>query len=264
MENVQAFMRDFVMRGQHPGDRALTRNRYDTAKMAEANDIATGPGRYVLGVPHFYAAASWAPNPTIIGQRWGAAHDMTSTKTDVESDLWNIDRPTTRSACGAQWNPTTAPARNLTSMPEIDFPQVHNRYSNPPCTMRGTGPNRWSWLGQDPQAGVMMPFEWSVDTRYAAKDDTAPRLTKALAPQPCAHIGADQGHPAARIPGPRDAPDFTNVLAADSVGVGPVRFTPTGAPARDTAPHPLAPAGPGYVEMNRAATGVIAPPPRAW
>jgi hypothetical protein len=45
---------------------------------------------------------------------------------------------------------------------------------DPPCTARGSGWNRWEWLCQNPQEGIMLPFDNLVTTRLAAKDSYRP------------------------------------------------------------------------------------------
>lgn len=264
---MSKFMSAYTLRAQHGPDRAMTRYKYDMCKMVENNEITTGPGRYALGVPNAYGDAAFAPNPTVRMQKWGAAHDMASTKTDVESDLLNLRRPLTRVACGPHASPADVAARHLTAMPEVDFPQTAARLVDPPCTLRDSGINRWQWLGQNPQENVMMPFEWAVDSRYASKDAYVPTIAKPLATSSaaashCVRLDRDAGVPVPRIPGPRDPPNFTNQLASDALGVAPVHVTRVyPPPTRSGIPNPHAPPGPGYVEMERATTGILAPPP---
>ena len=50
----------------------------------------------------------------------------------------------------------------------------HTRLSNPPCTLRGTGWNRWEWLCQNPQDQVFRPYEWNTNTKLVAKDNYRP------------------------------------------------------------------------------------------
>jgi hypothetical protein len=254
---------------QHPADRSMTRYRHDLNKMVENNEISTGPGRWALGVPNAYGNAVFAPDPTIRQQKWGASHDMSSTKTDVESDLRNLGRPTTRSACG-QYSPEQG-VRQLTAMPEADFPMTHARLVDPPCTLRGSGWNRWAWLCQDPQENVMMPFEWGVDSRHATKDQMYGVISEgpaaASAATYCGRVYLDPATPAARAPRAKDAPNFTNTLAGASAGVGSMRETPRGAAEQGVRAPPSAlsapPRGPdpNPAERARAATGVLAPPP---
>ena len=50
------------------------------------------------------------------------------------------------------------------------------RLSNPPCTLRGTGWNRWEWLCIDPQESVTVPFDYNISYRIVAKDNHRPKL----------------------------------------------------------------------------------------
>jgi hypothetical protein len=179
--DLAAYLSDFNMRGQHTADRAMTRYKYDVAKMTELNEIATSPGRYALGVPNAYGNAAYVANPTIRMQKWGASHDMSSTKTDVESDLRNLARPVTRTVCG-QYQPEEGMARaaRLTPMPEADFPRTYERLVDPACNVKGVGVNRWQWLCQDPQENVLLPFEHGINTQLASRDGYLSKLTLPL------------------------------------------------------------------------------------
>jgi hypothetical protein len=217
------YMHTYNIKGQHSADRAMTRYSSDLCKMVENNEISTGPGRYVLGVPNAYGNAVFAPNPTVRMQRWGAAHDMSSTKTDVESDLLNLGRPTTRTACGQA---TAFPERTLTAMPEGDFPQTHNRLVDPPCTLRSSGWNRWAYLCQNPQENVMMPFEWAVDTRASQKDAIYGQLQGPIANSSLARdrqlmCGQIYVEPAVPVPRPQKNNFSDTVPGAPPVREGP-------------------------------------------
>jgi hypothetical protein len=209
------YMHTYNMRGQHTADRAMTRYSSDLCKMVENNEISTGPGRYMLGVPNAYGNATFAPNPTVRMQRWGASHDMNSTKTDVESDLLNLGRPTTRVACGQN----KFPERSLTVMPEADFPQTHARLVDPPCTLRGSGWNRWAYLCQNPQENVMMPFEWSVDTRASQKDAIYSELQGPIAQSSLARdrqLLCGQIYVEPAVPVPRPGKSFSDAVPGAS------------------------------------------------
>jgi len=54
------------------------------------------------------------------------------------------------------------------------------RASNPPCTLRGTGWNRWEWLCEDPQVRAEIPFETNVNYRSVVKDNHRPLIPKLL------------------------------------------------------------------------------------
>lgn len=238
--------------------RNLTRGRHDHCNIKEYNDVTTGPGRYALEVPDSYRDACFAPEPTIRMQKWGASHDMNSTKTDVESDLLNLSRPTTRTTCG-QWDPNTAPQRTLTAMSECSFPQTFGRLVDPPCTLRGTGWNRFEWLCQNPQENVMVPFEWMVDSRMAEKDNYKPLFTS-----PATEAKYHEHVPVPRMPGPHDVKDFTNQIPGASMkqGTPPMVETPRGVSLVGSNISNNVPIGPASVpsERIRALSGVYNPP----
>lgn len=279
MAELANFMNEYSIRGQHTPDRALTRYRHDVGKMVENNEISTGPGRWALGVPNAYGNAAYVPNVTTINQKWGASHIMTSTKTDVESDLTNRGRPTVRTTCG-QYQPKQGLllAQQLTAMPEADFPQTASHLVDPPCTLRGTGINRWQWLCQNPQENVMTPFEHLVDSRHASKDAIYHQMTQPIAASPlvrdreflCGNLFVEPTVPVPKTRGPNEPMNFNDVISGSSSSIGTretVRFLPP-SPSSSAKGYPDAPPRfdeRGQVmnagERQRAATGVLTPPP---
>jgi len=275
MENLASFMHDYNMRGQHTADRSMTRYKHDAGKMVENNDISTGPGRWALGVPNAYGNAAFVPDVTTINQRWGASHIMTSTKTDVESDLTNRGRPTVRTTCG-QYQPEegAALAARLTAMPEAAFPQTASHLVDPPCTLRGTGINRWQWLCENPQENVMVPFEHLVDSRHASKDAIYDQIRPPMETSPlavsrefiCGKVFVDQALPVPRMRGTGEPVTFNDTIpgASQKVGMTPVAYeTPRYPLRKEERNNPEAPPvwAPSTAERERARTGKLAPPP---
>ena len=278
MAELADFLNTYNMRGQHGADRSMTRYKHDNAKMAENNEISTGPGRWALGVPNAYGNAVYVPTVTTLNQKWGASHDMTSTKTDVESDLKNLGRPTVRTTCG-QYQPEqgAAVAARLMTMPEAEFPQTATHLVDPPCTLRGTGINRWQWLCENPQENVMMPFEHLIDSRHAAKDAVYHAMDRPLENSPavrerqfrCGEVFMEPAVPVARARGPKDPETFS-----DAVPGAPQKQVQTPPPARFNAKgsakqgasftgafEPLPRGAPTFGERERSETGILAPPP---
>jgi hypothetical protein len=146
-------------------------------------------------------------------------------------------------------------------MPETAFPRTYERLVDPPCTLRGSGWNRWEWLCQNPQEDVMMPFEWLVDSRHAAKDAAAATITKPLERSPaaaahtavCGRVYMEPAVPVAR-PSSRDAIDAIGGAAVAAAGVGAVRI-------KNGQPAPTVALPTAYVDAERAATGILRPPP---
>ena len=162
-------------------NQAWNRRLYDGCKTSDDLRVTTGPGRYQLDAPPQYCNACYAPEPTTRMQKWGASLNSGFVKTDVESDLFNIGRPTTKTVCN-QYDPTTnkVNASAPTQTKDCEFPQTFSRLVDPPCTLRSSGWNRWEWLCQNPQEGVMIPFDNNVTTRLAFKDSYRPCIPKPM------------------------------------------------------------------------------------
>jgi hypothetical protein len=148
---------------------------YDSCKTNDDLRISTGPGRYQLGEPSQACGACYVSDPSIRQQKWGAAMNTQYIKTDVESDLMNINRPPTRNNCGLYDPRTNAMNKAATELPKTcEFSQVHTRLNDPPCNLRSSGWNRFEWLCQNPQENTLLPFDNLVTTRLAAKDSYRP------------------------------------------------------------------------------------------
>jgi hypothetical protein len=180
-------------------NQAFNRRQYDGCKTSDDLRVTTGPGRYQLDAPPMYCNASYAPEPTTRLQKWGNSLNSAYIKTDVESDLFNINRPTTKTTCG-NYDPRANAVNSADPVKAKDseFPQTHSRLVDPPCTLRSSGWNRWEWLCQNPQEGVMIPFDNMVTTRLASKDSYRPCIPKpvpsAVRPTPGPHDPAQFGN----------------------------------------------------------------------
>jgi hypothetical protein len=173
-------------------DQSMNRRTYDGCKTSDDLRVTTGPGRYQLDAPPQACNACFAPEPTVRQQAWGASLNGTYIKTDVESDLFNINRPTTRTVCD-QYNPQSNKINQAAAEPvkECSFPQTHSRLVDPPCNNRAVGWNRFEWLCDNPQEATMVPFDNLVATRLQKRDQHRPCIPKpisetALLPAPVA------------------------------------------------------------------------------
>jgi hypothetical protein len=164
-------------------DQSMNRRTYDGCKTSDDLRVTTGPGRYQLDAPPKACNAAFAPEPTIRQQYWGASLNSAYIKTDVESDLLNLNRPNTRTVCD-QYDPMNNEVNKTADtvpVKEASFPQTHTRLVDPPCTGRATGWNRWEWLCDNPQETVMIPFDNMVTTRLQQKDQFRPCIPTAVA-----------------------------------------------------------------------------------
>jgi hypothetical protein len=126
-------------------------------------------------------------DPRVSGGFGAGAADCRGTPlVDVESDLHNIGRKATHAPSGFYRGDGSGPAVcDANPLPSCSgLPAVDTRLVNPPCTLRGTGWNRFQWLCQNPQdhAVSMLPFDTNVDTSLVIKDNHRPVLARPVDP----------------------------------------------------------------------------------
>ena len=170
---------------------SLSGLRYDSGAYQTELRQSVGPGQYVL------SPLTPSCRPCLAGDTWiaqgtsgaGACPSGGQSLIDVESDLHNLSRRASRDpmgmyrggggpplVCGAPANSSQASLVAAAACAALSA--VDTRLANPPCTLRGTGWNRWEWLCQDPQASAIRPFDWNVDTSIVVKDNHRPTLAR--------------------------------------------------------------------------------------
>lgn len=151
---------------------------------------SVGVGDYVLGMPQINCAACFKPDPALrMGMGAPAAVQPLHQLIDTDSELMGITRkasncPLQHYLPSATQQGRVMPAVNPVPLQDCRaLPTEDTRLSNPPCTLRGHGWNRWEWLCQDPQrAGVEIPFVVNVSERTLAKDNHRPCVQKPMDP----------------------------------------------------------------------------------
>jgi hypothetical protein len=157
----------------------------------------TGPGIYSIARPNNVCMPCLPNDPRIIVQTQGVSISKNTSLIDIDSELIGIGRNLSdcpdrkympdRDAsfhCGAQTGKVRNGCRNTDKLC-IDNSQVVNfgdcfnptedtRLSNPPCTLRGTGWNRFEWLPHNPQERVTEPFDFMINSKILSKDNHRP------------------------------------------------------------------------------------------
>ena len=143
---------------------------------------SVGPGTYVLSRP-LRGLNSFVPDPQVSSQGVQVSVCADRPLVDVDSELLGITRraakcPQAHHVAGTgNCSLQHAEQDSTTSMLEPEA----TRTSNPSCTLRGTGWNRWEWLCEDPQVRAEVPFETNVNYRSVVKDNHRPLIPKLLA-----------------------------------------------------------------------------------
>ncbi len=159
-----------------PKQQVFTRPKWDDYHQIDDTRITSYQLRYRLNTPAANCPTTFPVNPTTRIQKSGASWITDQWKTDVESDLRGINRmsPRVRAAANtpAAYDPRTnyMTTRGITDAPDSNSPMFFNRLTNPPCTLRSIGINRWEWLHHDPQANVEAPFDYFIPSRSIDKE----------------------------------------------------------------------------------------------
>ena len=150
-----------------------TRPRHDNFHQEDDMRITSYSARYYLEKPEHNCPTSFPAEPTIRMQYSGASWPQGKWRTDVESDLKNINRLGTRVKNNhVQYNPDTNKINQtpLENAKDMSMGLTHQRLYNPPCTLRATGWNRWEHLPHNPQDNFETPFDFFIPSRTQSKD----------------------------------------------------------------------------------------------
>ena len=158
---------------------SFSRLNYDDCTYKHTLKQSIGPAEYMLGRPRNDCdGGCFAASPEVALGGIGAAV-CDSGLVDVDSELMGITRKASR--CPADKYLPTYQTICETKMPRDCGPELiaePTRISNGPCTLRGTGWNRWEWLCKDPQESALMPFDAMINNRLIVKDAHRPCLPK--------------------------------------------------------------------------------------
>jgi hypothetical protein len=99
---------------------------------------------------------------------------------DVDSELMGIKKPYTK--CKQPYDCSSSSQTVHYSQCRVELENESTRISNPPCTLRCNGVNRWQALCHDPQKLAVRPFETLVNNRIVVKDNH----------RPCVELPVDQ------------------------------------------------------------------------
>ena len=156
-----------------PKQQALTRPRFDDFHQVDDMRISSYAMRYQLNPPEANCFVSFPVEATTRIQKSGASWPVGQWRTDVESDLKGINRFGSRvKVDSALYNPAPNKMNQipLESAPDENVPLLFQRLTNPPCTLRATGWNRWESLPHQPQLTFETPFDFFIPSRTLDKE----------------------------------------------------------------------------------------------
>jgi hypothetical protein len=197
---------------------ALTSLRYDPCAYQHRVNESIGGGEYAHGTPLQHCLRCLPDSPYTRVAAW-VGPGQQGEAVDVDSDLRGITRrasdcPAEHYLPGQQSPTSLTPPDSCAALTPED-----TRLSNPPCTLRGTGWNRWQWLCRNPQDNVLPRFDHMINSRILFKDNHRPCLPVPLdqrgtLPRPRPPVSCTlAGHGTVRTPGTTIYGDDVDLLA---------------------------------------------------
>lgn len=172
---------------------AFSRPEYDPCAYDLRLKESTGPGRYFLETPAVGGQeCDLYEDPRVRVQTRGGAVCPFPEVVDMSTELRGTARPYNR--CGAQPQ-TPCKVYDVRACRSGDMTAEDTRMSNPPCTLREKGWNRWEWLPRNPQGTAMLPFSSNVSNRLLVKDNHRPCVLKPVDPSLVLPGGAEESAP---------------------------------------------------------------------
>jgi hypothetical protein len=139
---------------------------------------SVGSADYIFNVPTIECNACFQKDTTLQMSSAPRISRGVSTCTDipwidVDSMMKNIIKPS--SHCPADKHMPGSDQCKMTHYPDCtSLPREDTRISNPSCTLRCTGWNRWEWLCRDPQENALVSFDYNINNRLIVKDNHRP------------------------------------------------------------------------------------------
>lgn len=154
---------------------SFTQLNYDPCAYQHDLGESMRVGRYRLDQP-FNQGECFYDDPTVRMQKYGGASCLPDHLVDLDSEMLGIHRAASK--CPDKQYPHNEfkcnPKLKPSCPPRNEFWTEATRLSNPPCTLRCTGWNRWDWLPCNPQDKALIPFPTNINTDILFKDNHRP------------------------------------------------------------------------------------------
>lgn len=162
---------------------SFSRLNYDPCTYQHNLKQSVGAADYYLGTPLINCRSCFPSDPNVnlgfshpgpVQNGVGGASCTDKPLVDVASELRGITRKASNCPTD-QFRPGTSTFCKVDKLKDCTaIPNESTRLSNPSCSLRCTGWNRWEWLCTDPQSKSLMPFDYNINNRLIVKDNHRP------------------------------------------------------------------------------------------
>lgn len=154
---------------------SFTKLSYDTCAYSTSLKESVGVGNYMLNTPETNCDNNcFFQSPYVRLDKQNVATCKNKELIDVDSELLGLNIKSTKCPKEKEFDPAYCENNKLKDCDNIFLSPEDTKISNPPCTLRGTGWNRWEWLCTNPQNKAIMPFETGIQNRIIVKDNHRP------------------------------------------------------------------------------------------
>jgi len=159
-----------------------TRLNTDSCSYTEQLKRSIGPGLYSLNTPYNDCSTNCGPvlpnDPFLRFQNYGPTACTMNKAIDDNSELLGLNYKTSKCNADAfipgKYNSSGCVIRTDDNN-SCGRPTESTKLSNPPCTLKGTGINRWEWLCFDPQDKALESFDHiPTNVKNLHKDNHCP------------------------------------------------------------------------------------------
>jgi hypothetical protein len=153
---------------------------YDPCAYSKSLKESLAVGGYMLDEKSTIPALSAFPrSPYVRLDKTGVSTCENVALIDVDSELLGLYRPATKCP-PCDFNNDFCKTSPMADGDDFLAPE-ETKMSNPPCTLRGTGWNRWEWLCTDPQEKALMDFETNIQNKLVVRDNHRPCVPNPMA-----------------------------------------------------------------------------------
>jgi hypothetical protein len=142
---------------------------YDSCAYKKSIAESRAVGAYMTDSLSRIETSGFVASPYVRSERVGVAHCEDTALIDVDSELMGLNRQASKCP-----SPLFEDCKKNVLSDNVNgmfLSSEDTKLSNPPCTLRGTGWNRWEWLCKNPQDSAIVPFATNIDNKLIAKDN---------------------------------------------------------------------------------------------
>lgn len=160
---------------------SFNRLNYDSCTYKHDLRQSQGTGEYVLNTPAIDCKPCFKVDSSPMSRNMEFVKCKNVPVVDVSSELLGLNRKASNCP-DKKYLPGEQPYCQMgATLPDCKaVPEEHTRLSNPACTLRSSGWNRWEWVCKNPQDKALVPFDFMINNRLVVKDNHRPCVQRPL------------------------------------------------------------------------------------